>query len=280
MSNHFRRPLVCRLTGFPSRACARSFQSLHWSKFTYNVTSFNGVMFIYYLHSSVIKGLMFTKSNYFVNTARVDPDVLSVDGQNRLKIAGTNINAVCVMLGVVTECMLVDDGVVLSQTYPARKVTIVPFAQEMRRDTSLWGSIFNFHIVTTSVSARGLSFLSKKQGASHTANLASGPSTPYGSPQKKSVLFKSVASPLVAQSRGEGSRIGPSYQFARGFDEKGSHSRVVFSYLYLCLCCLPQSQSTMDVQGNPPSPSRTVISAGCHHGLCIKRVTEIFLMML
>jgi hypothetical protein len=74
---------------------------------------------------------MFDKSNYFVNTARVRPDALVVDGQNHLNIAGTNTNAVCIMLGVVTECMLVDEELVLSQTYHACKVTIVPFAQEM-----------------------------------------------------------------------------------------------------------------------------------------------------
>jgi hypothetical protein len=104
----------------------------------------------------IIKGLVFKQSNYFVNTARVHPDALAVDGQNRIKIAGSNTNAVCVMLGVVTESLLVDEGAVVSQAYPARKVTIVPFAQEMRRDTSFWGQLFKFKVVSASVSMHGL----------------------------------------------------------------------------------------------------------------------------
>jgi hypothetical protein len=160
---------------------------------------------------------MFNKSNYFVNTARVHPDALAVDGQNRLKIAGSNTNAVCVMLGVVTESMLIDEGAVMSQTYPARKVTVVPFAQEMRRDTSLWGQLFKFHVVSASVSTRGLSFLTKRQGLSFASNTVSTPSTPV----KRSALFRTVASPSRSQPQAEGSRTVPSYQFARSFEEKG-----------------------------------------------------------
>ena len=156
--------------------------------------------------------------------------MLAVDATHRLKIAGTNTNAVCLMMGVVTECLLIDDGMVMAQQYPARKVTIVPFAQEMRRDTSLWGQLFGFRVITASVSAIGMSFLTMKQGALVSNNAGSAPSTP----RKKSNLFKSVASPIVSQ--GEGSRAVSSYRYARNFDEKGtvrSHLYLIFSDICL-----------------------------------------------
>jgi hypothetical protein len=163
---------------------------------------------------------MFKKSNYFVNTARVDPNVLAVDGFNQLKIAGTNTNAICIMLGVVTECFLVDDAKVISQPYPARKITIVPFAQEMQRDTSLWGQLFNFHVITTSVSGQGMSFLTKRQGLGGGISANTNPGSAPSTPKKRNNLFKTVTSPLVSQVA-EGSRA-VAYQYARSFDEEGT----------------------------------------------------------
>lgn len=85
-----------------------------------------------------------------------------------MKIAGTTNYAVGIMLGVITECFLIEQAMAGSQNapYPVHKVTIIPFAQEMRRDTSLWGQLFDFHVVTGSVSGYGFSFLSRKQRAS------------------------------------------------------------------------------------------------------------------
>lgn len=120
------------------------------------------------------------------------------------------------MLGAVSQCVLVSDDV--DPSYPAHKITIVPFAQDIRRDMSLWGQLFGFEIVTGSVSESGISFLSRMQGTSYYPKSNSAPSTP----QKKSTFVKSVASPLA--SRAESSRSGhaQSYQYARAYDEKGT----------------------------------------------------------
>jgi hypothetical protein len=97
--------------------------------------------------------------------SRIDPTHLIVESQ-RLKIAGTNNNAVGIMLGVTTECFLVSDGSggPSNAQYPVHKITVVPFAQEMRRDTSLWGQMFDFHVISGTVSSMGISFLTRKQG--------------------------------------------------------------------------------------------------------------------
>lgn len=117
-----------------------------------------------------MKGLVFEKSGFFVNTSRIHPNVLTVESR-RLKIAGTNNYAVGIMLGVATECFLVNESTAGSQfaSYPVRKITIVPFAQEMRRDTSLWGKLFSFRVVTGSVSSFGISFLTRRQRNYYTS---------------------------------------------------------------------------------------------------------------
>lgn len=140
---------------------SRIFQSCLLSKYTFLPAR---LLFMLTFSSSVLQGLLFVRSGCFVNTSRVNPSVLSVESR-RLKIAGANINAVGIMLGVATECFLVDECLSGSANapYPVHKVTIVPFAQEMRRDTSLWGQLFGFHLVTGSVSNLGISFSTRRQ---------------------------------------------------------------------------------------------------------------------
>jgi len=84
-----------------------------------------------------------------------------------LKMADSNDFAVGIMLGVVTECFLISEGS-LGQRYTVHKITIAPFAQEMRRDTSLWGQLLDFENILGPVSEEGLSFStrSKKIGSS------------------------------------------------------------------------------------------------------------------
>lgn len=102
----------------------------------------------------------------FVNTSRIHPNKLVVEA-SRLKIHATNENAVGIMLGVVTECFVVKDGSGGNPQSPStiHKVSIVPFAQEMRRDTSLWGQLFDFHVVSGPVSAVGITFSTRSKGS-------------------------------------------------------------------------------------------------------------------
>jgi len=78
-----------------------------------------------------------------------------------MKIAGTNNMAVGIMLGLVSECFIIDEGYSGSslKPYPVHKISIVPFVQEMCRDTSLWGQLFDFEVITGSVSNLSISFL-------------------------------------------------------------------------------------------------------------------------
>ena len=76
------------------------------------------------------------------------------------------------MLGVVTESFLVNvgSGGSSQSPYNVHKITIAPFTQEMRRDTSLWGQLFNFSVVSGTVSAIGISFLTRKEGSFRQGN--------------------------------------------------------------------------------------------------------------
>jgi hypothetical protein len=158
---------------------------------------------------SILKGLTFDKSGVFVNTSRVHPSYLAVESR-RLKIAGTNNNAVGIMLGVISECYLVGETTSGSSISPylVRKVTIVPFAQEMRRDTSLWGQLFDFDVVAGTVSSLGFSFLSRKQGTSNFLRLLQPDlfitaSSAPASPSKRGGLFMTVATPMVSVMHGD-----------------------------------------------------------------------------
>jgi hypothetical protein len=191
------------------------------------------------LSSLLRKGLRFVKSGCFVNTSRVDPNLLKNDGQ-RLKVAGTSHMAVGIMLGVATECFLVETGTggSPSNPYPVHTISIVPFTQEFRRDTSLWGKLLGFSVASASVSGMGLSFSTRKQTQSrysqHYYRLAyqfflAAPTTPIktsatsSSPKKKlpnNSFFTSA--PLTS---------GSSYPPSRGFDDK---SNCFFLFFILC----------------------------------------------
>ena len=115
---------------------------------------------------AVYAGLIFTKSGFFVNTSRVNPELLDVVSSIRdsryLRVAGTDDLAVCIMLGTATESMLFQE---CPLPYPVHKITIAPFKQEMRRDTSLWGLLFGFSVMAGSISDLGFSFLTRRKDA-------------------------------------------------------------------------------------------------------------------
>lgn len=131
------------------------------------------------------------------------------------------------MIGVTTECFIVSEGSAgsLSAPYPVHKITIVPFAQEMRRDTSLWGQLFGFQVVSGTVSNFGISFLTRKQGKNtvycysfrlcmiFSVVAQSAPPSPI-----KGGLFMTVASPGSTHHGGRTSY----YPSSHAFEEKGT----------------------------------------------------------
>lgn len=111
----------------------------------------------------MLDGLVFIKSGFFVNTSRVHPNSLIVE-LCRLKIAGTSHHAVGIMSDTITECFLLNE--IVGGSVTVHKVMITPFEQEMQRDLSLLGKLFNFQVVTGSVSHYGISFLTRKRHVS------------------------------------------------------------------------------------------------------------------
>ena len=144
--------------------------------------------------------------------SRIKPSKLTVDA-GRVKLTGTNNLAVGIMLGVVTECALIDDAVIgpSLSPYTVHKVTIIPFAQEMRRDTSVWGQLFDFTVISGAISDMGISFSTRKKMEAPTAS------------PKKTALFKSVAtSPLYsAPSASSSSSSSTSYPASKAFTDPG-----------------------------------------------------------
>jgi hypothetical protein len=111
------------------------------------------------LYSRLVRALLFTKSGFFVNPARASPDEFIADA-GRLKVKEPSSIAVCIMTGIVTECAIISEG---STGGPdnakiVHKVSLAPFRQEFRRDTTLWGLKLGFDSVSCAVSAEGLSF--------------------------------------------------------------------------------------------------------------------------
>jgi hypothetical protein len=119
-----------------------------------------------------LAGLQFAKSGFYVNTSRADPEWLTVESR-MLKIAGTDQVAVCLMLGTTNECALIDVGYSgpPSSAFTVHKISIAPFSQEMRRDSSCWGQLFQFQIITGPVSPLGISFSTRKESGNSSGIL-------------------------------------------------------------------------------------------------------------
>jgi hypothetical protein len=114
---------------------------------------------------SFLKALTFVQANQYINTARIDPTLLYVEN-SRLRIKDKKCLAICVMTGTLTESCLIgsSDAGPRHSPYPIHKVTIAPLEQEMRRDASLWGLLFDFRVITGSMSPAGFSFATRGEG--------------------------------------------------------------------------------------------------------------------
>ena len=104
-------------------------------------------------------------SKPYVNTARVDPDLLHVVN-TCLHIIKPKAMALCVMTGTVTECYLITstEGGPPQVPYPIHKISIAPFKQDFRWDTAVWGKLFDFHVVLGMISPARFSFTTRGEG--------------------------------------------------------------------------------------------------------------------
>jgi hypothetical protein len=101
--------------------------------------------------------LKFTRAERYVNMARINPDLL-VEG-NTIKFTDSNSIAIGIMALVVKESHIripTNSNV----GNPIYRLTGLPFAQEWRRDISVWGMKLRFDNcdITGPVSSSGISF--------------------------------------------------------------------------------------------------------------------------
>lgn len=120
---------------------------------------------IFFSVSIVLKALLFSNSGSYVNTARVDPSLLRVES-SRLRVVDTKSLAICIMTGTVTESFLLASAEAgpRHSPYAIHKITVAPFEQDFRRDTSTWGLLFNFRVITGMISSVGFGFASRGEG--------------------------------------------------------------------------------------------------------------------
>lgn len=112
-----------------------------------------------------VRALLFVRSGQFVNTARVDPTQLVVEN-SRLRIQDKKSLAICIMTGTLTESFVVEscDAGPHHAPYRIHKVTIAPLEQDWRRDVSVWGLLFNFHVIAGMLSESGFGFATRGEG--------------------------------------------------------------------------------------------------------------------
>jgi hypothetical protein len=129
------------------------------------------------LRSRLVRALLFTKAGVFVNPARAAPDVFVAEG-GRLKLKEPSSIAVCIMTGIVTDCAIIFEGTTGSpeNEKTVHKLSLAPFRQEFRRDTTMWGKILNFDSLSCAISTKGLSFTTKPRTLSAPLFLSSGTS--------------------------------------------------------------------------------------------------------
>ena len=116
---------------------------------------------------SFLKALTFCQSSQYVNTARINPALLYVDG-SRLRVKENKSLAICIMTGTLTESYLIGSAEAGPRhaPYAIHKVTIALLEQEMRRDMSAWGLLFDFPTasITGMMSPAGFGFATRGEG--------------------------------------------------------------------------------------------------------------------
>lgn len=116
-------------------------------------------------NSMFLRALLFVQSGRYVNTARIDPALLVVEN-SRLRVRDKNTMAICIMSGTLTESFVIDSSEAGPRhaPYPIHKVTIAPLEQDWRRDVSVWGMLFNFHVIAGMLSDLGFGFATRGEG--------------------------------------------------------------------------------------------------------------------
>lgn len=191
------------------------------------------LVYFAFICRSFLKAVLFVSYKQYVNTARIDPALLSVEN-SRLRIASTKNLAICLMTGTVTESFITApcESGPRSSPYNIHKVTIAPLEQDLRRDMSVWGLLFGFHVIAGAMSHLGLSFATRGEGRGDSwktgkyairfkfcSDCIFSGSAPVSPSKPKGSVLKAIASPLA------GLTAEFSYTASRSFDD---HSACFF----------------------------------------------------
>ena len=67
------------------------------------------------------------------------------------------------MTGIITDCAIISDGTTggPDNEKTVHKVSLAPFRQDFRRDTTMWGKVLNFDNLSCAISTEGISFTTK-----------------------------------------------------------------------------------------------------------------------
>lgn len=105
---------------------------------------------------------MFTHYSVYINFARIDPALLAVDTNDRIRLRNSSTFGHGLMSGVIRASAIISSVIVGGVTkYGQHRVTIAPFAQEFRRDTSVWGQLLDFTVISATTSHLGFSFVTR-----------------------------------------------------------------------------------------------------------------------
>ena len=71
--------------------------------------------------------------------------------------------AVCIMTGIVTDCAIISEGFTGSpdNEKTVHEISLAPFHQEFQRDTTMWGKVLNFDLLSCAISTEGLLFTTR-----------------------------------------------------------------------------------------------------------------------
>jgi hypothetical protein len=152
--------------------------------------------------------------------------------------------AVCLMTGIITDCAIVSEGFTGPENEKTvHKVSIAPFRQDFRRDTTMWGKVLNFDNISCAVSTEGVSFTTKPRTLSapifsnecmsfflfpcfkfcSSYVPCTAPSTPKNSKKPGSHTMTVVHSPGPT-------RRSDNYVTSRSFEQKGLYLVFIFAF--------------------------------------------------
>lgn len=119
---------------------------------------------------NLLAALLFVQHGHYVNFSRMDPSLFELNHRRNIKLRSHIGFCIGLMSGVSTDSHLVSSVQVgpAHSPYKQHRVTIIPFQQEIRRDTSAWGQILGFKVISGTTNSKGFAFVTRGDGKSVT----------------------------------------------------------------------------------------------------------------